>query len=328
MNEPIHCTSDISRIGLSLWRLVALLFGAAAALAGEANLAAQDKTSPPVLIHLATNAVLRGWLAYEGKDHVILNVDKGSLRIPRTDIVRVERLPEVSQEELMRLREAAGTTSEVEEEAGRASTTPDAKQQERLRKLIAGLASEDPAVRAEARSNLEREGKSAVPALTQTLFSDNYFARLAAAELLGKLSARESVRDMLVALRSAIPDSMKVRPWQRQFVKALTTSLARITGQPVDIRERMADQDKAVLKLIEWWDGPSGSKEIPPKGAACVGWDTPQVGEPEIPEDDPERERKLWESRRVGTRMHAYRPPQAFVQNVFGEEAPWAGQKE
>jgi len=306
----------------------------AGALCALALLAARTARAMDA-VHLSTNVILKGRIVSEAGDHVILELERGSVKIPRADIVRIEKLPAATVEELERLRALAAESAEAspaetpaaeERVASPRGLSP--KAEERIKRLVAELASEDPAARAEARAKLEREGKAAVAALTGALFSESYFARLAAAELLGKAGARESVRDMLVALRSAVPDSTRVRPWQRQFVKALSASLERITGRPVDIRERMADQDKVVSRLLEWWDGPGDSKETPPREAACVGWDTPQVGEPEVAADDPERARKLWEARRVGARVHPYRPPRAFVENVFGEEAPWAAEKE
>ncbi|MHC4506068.1 MAG: HEAT repeat domain-containing protein, partial [Planctomycetota bacterium] len=202
----------------------------------------------------------------------------------------------------------------------------------RLKALVEELASDDPDTRRRAAALLEREGEDAVPVLSGALFHASTFARERAASILGKLNARAAVRTMLVALRSAVPEIKKVRPWQRAFVKAVNTSLAKITGRNFRVSLRTGAQGKVVDKYLEWWDGPPAAKpdrvasgssskatrrgEVP-KGA-CVTWDTPQVGEKEIAEDDPEREKKLWESRRVGKERRTYTPPKSFT-DPFGQ---------
>ena len=69
---------------------------------------------------------------------------------------------------------------------------------------------------------------------------------------------------------------------------------------------------EAVLGQIEAAKQQKEGGPEPVKGA-CIEWDTPQVGEETIAEDDPEREKKLWDARRIGGERYSYSPPKSFV---------------
>ena len=300
----------------------ALLAGVALAWAafGAAEALARD------LVHLRTGRTIEGTIERETATVVILRVANGSVRIPREQVSRIERgqeLPtwaielrrkmaeEIRERERERAERKKGASSAVE---GAAS----GKAEARLKALVEELASDDPDTRRRATALLEREGEAAVPVLSGALFHANAFARERAAGVLGKLNARAAVRAMIVALRSAVPEIKKVRPWQRAFVKAVNASLAKITGRNFHVSLRTGAQGKVVDKYLAWWDGPPAAKpDEVPKGA-CVTWDTPQVGEKEIAEDDPEREKKLWEARRVGKERRTYTPPKSFT-DPFGQ---------
>ena len=186
-----------------------------------------------------------------------------------------------------------------------------------MQKHISALSSPDSESRASARESLKELGKAAVPALTEALAHPSGFTRTAAAELLGQSNARESVKALLTALRGAIPDGKKVRPWQRPFVRALEKSLRSITGQSISIRDRSTAQDKNVAKYIEWWDGATAPKADDKKASgACVDWDTPQMGEKPVEKDDPERVIKLWKARSIGTTAYSYAPPSSFSRGI------------
>jgi hypothetical protein len=286
-------------------------FGAAEALARD-------------LVHLRTGRTIEGTIERETAEVVILRVANGSVRIPRSQVSRIERGQELPNwaielrrkmaEELRERQRAERQKSASHAEEGAASKKAEA----RLKALVEELASDDPDTRRRAVALLEREGQPAVPVLSGALFHANAFARERAAGILGRLNARAAVRTMLVALRSAVPDSRRIRPWQRPFVRALRASLVKITGQDFGLSFYATGQDKVVEKYVAWWDGaPAAKPDEVPEGA-CVTWDTPQVGEKEIAEDDPEREKKLWEARQIGKERRSYTPPRSFT-DPFGQ---------
>lgn len=295
-------------------------FGAAAARARD-------------IVYLRNGRFLEGEVTEETEDRVVLRVGKGVLRLRRSDVRSVERVRELPEWEARRRRELAEETRARGEAARAAAEKAEAEKkeaetredEERIARLVEGLASEDAETRREAAVLLEGEGKKAVPALAGALFHGSAFAREAAARLLGTLGAREAVRAMIVALRSAVPETEKIRPWQRGFVRVLRSSLAATTGQDFGVSLYGTHQGPNAEKYVAWWDGelPPEKPEDPGKPSAvkgaCLTWDTPQVGEEEIPEDDPEREKKLHKARRIGDERHSYSPPRAFRENPFGE---------
>ena len=293
------------------------LTAGAAALVAVACLSGEARALD--VVRLRNGRSLEGKVTTETKKYVMLEVENGVLRIERTDILMVERDKPLAEWEIrMRQRarrEAAALAkaaiAELEasqEEAEAAPSEADKRLTERLKRLVEDLGAEGPETRASARRAIEGEGRKAVPALTEALFHKSTVARAAAAEMLGRLGARESVRDMLVALRSAVPDSRRVRPWQRSFVKALRDCLRRVTGQSFGLNARAADQGEAVAKWIEWWEEKPAEPGAVPQGA-YARWETPQLGEEELDEEDPEYAKKLWDARRVGALRHSYRPP-------------------
>jgi hypothetical protein len=300
----------------------ALLAGIALAWAafGAAEAVARD------LVHLRTGRTIEGTIESETPRVVVLRVANGSVRIPREQVSRIERDQELPEWEIelrrkmaKELRERERKRAEQRKSASSAEEEDASKKAEaRLKALVEELASGDPDARRRAAALLEREGEAAVPVLSGALFHSSTFARERAASILGKLNARAAVRTMLVALRSAVPEIKKVRPWQRAFVRVMNASLEKITGRNHRVSLRTAAQGKVVDKYLEWWDGPPAAKpEDVPKGA-CVTWDTPQIGEKEIAEDDPEREKKLWQARRVGKERRTYTPPKSFT-DPFGQ---------
>ncbi|MHC4252388.1 MAG: HEAT repeat domain-containing protein [Planctomycetota bacterium] len=282
------------------------------------------------VIHLRDGQFLEGTVTRETDEAVWLTVRNSTVRINRSRVKRIERdkpLPSWEARFRAKLREdrerrAAAALAAAEKTRAEKKTAASKKDEERAARLVADLASDDPDARREAVALLEREGAKAIPALTKGLTHANTFARESSARLLGRLGARQSVREMIIALRSAVPEKDKIRPWQRSFVRALRVSLQHTTGQDFGVSLYGTHQGKAVEKYVEWWDGeaPGGGKAGgpgPSKGA-CIGWDTPQVGEEQIAEDDPEREKKLWDARRIGNERRTYSAPKSFT-DPFGE---------
>ncbi len=305
-----------------------LALAAVACLGGEAR--ALD------VVRLRNGRSLEGEVKEETSKYVMLEYEGGLVRIKRADISAIDKDRPVADWEVeMRIRarrEAAAVAKAALEEfeaSLQQGTEPGAEvdeqleseEAERLKKLIEDMASADADARRLARELVEREGGKAVPALTEALFHSSSFVRTAAADILGDVRARQSVRDMIVALRSAVPEKVKVRPWQRQFVKEVRDGLRGITGQSFGLRARGADQGKAAAAWVEWWDGkPSADKPgAVPKGA-YADWDTPQVGEPKLDEKDKEYARKLFEARRVGNTRHSYTAPAGFGTGPREEE--------
>ncbi|MHC5056143.1 MAG: HEAT repeat domain-containing protein [Planctomycetota bacterium] len=282
------------------------------------------------IIHLRDGQFLEGTVTRETDEAIWLTVGKSTVRLSRSRVKRIERgkpLPSWEARLRAKLREdrerrAAAALAAAEKTRDEKKTAASKKDDERIARLVAELASADADARREAQALLEREGAKAVPALTKGLAHANAFARESSARLLGRLGARQSVRAMIIAIRSAVPEKDKIRPWQRSFVRALRVSLTATTGQDFGVSLYGTHQSKAVEKYVEWWDGedPGGAKEggPAPKKGACISWDTPQVGEEPIAEDDPEREKKLWDARRIGRERRTYSPPKSFT-DPFGE---------
>jgi hypothetical protein len=285
------------------------------------------------IVHLEGGQVLEGEVTRETADAIWLKSADSTMRIKRSRVMEIERDKPLSpwqiklrakrKKEARKRAEAAKVAAEkakVEKKAG--DTKKDSEKAERL---LEDLASADADTRREAAALLEREGSKAVPALTtKGLRHKNSFAREYSARILGKLQARQSVRAMIIAIRSAVPAKDKIRPWQRSFVRALRTSLSATTGQNFGVSFYGTHQGKVAEKYVTWWDGedPSGGGDggAKPKKGACIEWDTLQVGEEpvEAEEDDPELEKKLWDARRIGSERNSYSPPKAFV-DPFGD---------
>jgi len=282
------------------------------------------------IVHLRDGHFFDGEVTRETDDAIWIKVGKSTMRLDRSRVTRIERdeplrswevlLREKIKEE--RERRAKAARARAEEARTEAKAADSKKSDERASRLVEELASRDPDARKRAAALLEREGAGAVPALTSGLRHKSAFARESSARILGRLRARQSVREMIIALRSAIPEKEKVRPWQRPFVRALRSSLVAVTGQDFGVSLHGTSQGKATEKYVAWWDGenPAGKKEggPEPKKGACIGWDTPQVGEESIAEDDPEREKKFWDARRIGGERHTYSPPKSFVDPLGG----------
>lgn len=275
------------------------------------------------LVHLKNGNVLEGDVIQESADMVVLRLSRGTTRIPRSDVYMIERGQELPAWALERRRQLIDAMKRRQEllqqtqlqEAAKKSTGPS----ERIKNLIEDLGAEDEETRRQARDALSAAGREAIPALTAALAQQSAFRREGAAGLLGELNARASVKAMLVALRSAVPEKARIPPWQRRFVRVLRDSLRKITGRNFGLSDRRAAQAKTIAKWVEWWEGasPEGAgAEAVPKGAYAT-WDTPQVGEPEFDPDDPEHEKKLWEARRLGSEKHAYRPPPGFLKGIL-----------
>ncbi len=289
------------------------------------------------IVELRGGQSLEGEVIRETEDAVWLKSGSGTIRLDRSRVVRIERdkpLPswrvrlrrKLAEDRRKRAELAQAAAEKARAERKAEESTEDDEKAERL---VADLASDDPETRRKAAALIELEGDGVVPALTKGLFHGNAFARESSARLLGKLEARQSVRQMIIALRSSVPEKEKIRPWQRPFVRGLRASLAATTGQDLGVSLYRTHQGKAVEKYVAWWDGeapagePEGKGEAEVKGeprrGACLEWDTPQVGEEPIAEDDPEREKKLFEARRIGDERHAYSPPRAFLASPFGD---------
>jgi len=277
------------------------------------------------IVYLKGGQFLEGEVTKETDDTIWIKVGKGTMRLSRSRVIRIERakpLPSWEarlraklKEDSQRRAEAARGAAEKAQEQKKAEDSK--KSDEKAMRLVNDLASKDSATRKEAATLLEREGPRAIPALTRGLSHSSSFARVSSARLLGRLRARESVRELIISLRSAVPETTKIRPWQRPFVRALRTSIATMTGQDFGVSFYGTHQGKAAEKYVAWWDGenPSGAKEgaPEPRKGACIEWDTPQVGEEPVAEDDSEREQKLYDTRRIGNERRNYSPPKSFT---------------
>jgi hypothetical protein len=284
------------------------------------------------MIHLKGGQFLEGEVTKETDDAVWLKAGNSTIRLDRSRVMRIERdkpLPSWQARLRAKLkkdrqkREKAARAAAEKARAEKKAADPK-KDDEKTARLVDDLASDDADTRKKAAALLEREGAKAEPALTKGLIHPSAFARESSARILGKIGGRSSVRAMIIALRSAVPEKEKIRPWQRSFVRALRSSLSATTGQDFRVSIHRTQQGKAVEKYVAWWDGedPSGAKEgsPEPKKGACIEWDTLQVGEATIAENDPEREKKLWDARQIGSERHSYTPPTSFV-DPLGEKS-------
>jgi hypothetical protein len=301
---------------------------AALCLAGAAR--ARD------IVQLRDGRYLEGEVTKQTDEAIWLKIGRGTLRLNRSEIRRIERAkPLPTWEALLRkkLREdrekrgkAARDSADKAQADKKAAVTEE--EDRKAMGLVDDLASDDGETRKEAAALLELAGEKAVPALTKGLLHRSAFARESSARILGKVGGRGSVRAMIIALRSAVPEKAKIRPWQRSLVRALRANLVAVTKQDFGVSLYGTHQGKSAEKYVEWWDGeaPVGKTEgddakksgPAPKKGACIEWDTPQVGEEPIPEDDPEREKKLYEARKIGGERHSYSAPKSFT-DPFGE---------
>jgi hypothetical protein len=300
-----------------------------ASMCVAALLVLSSASSAADIVHLSNGDILEGKITEETDRHLRLEVNRGSVWIPRAEVAMIRRDQAPTPLSLARLKELAEQLKRASEpkadgaaeEAKPATegTTTDPRKLKAMRDALAGVRSKDPKEREEARNRVRAFGRDAIPVLAPALSDPSTYVRTLAADLLGNYNAREAVQSLLMALSGAVPDARKVRPWQRGFVRTLNVSLKRITGQSFDVDDRAVKQDSVVRKYLEWWDGTKAPGGEDAKGVgACVAWDTPQVGEAPLPEDDPERERKIWETRRIGPARYVYSPPRSFTDGVDG----------
>jgi hypothetical protein len=275
------------------------------------------------IVHLDDGRFLEGEVTRETNDALWLTSGNSTIRIQQSRIMRIERnkpLPpwqvrrrKKLKEELAKRAEANKAAAEKARLAKKAADTK--KDAEKAARLIEDLGSDDADTRRQAAALLEREGPKAIPALTDGLRHANTFARESSARLLGRANARESVRAMIIALNSAVPEKRKIRPWQRSFVRALRTSISAMTGQDFKVSVFQTYQGKAAEEYVTWWDGEDPTVEKKGGGrpirGACISWDTPQIGEESIDAKDPELEKKLWDARRIGDERNSYTPPES-----------------
>ncbi len=288
------------------------------------------------IVQLRDGRYLEGEVTKRTDEAIWLKIGRGTLRLDRSDVRRIERAkPLPTWEALLRKklredREKRAKAARATEDKGQAENRAAATQEDdkKAASLVEDLASGDADTRKEAAALLELAGGKAVPALTKGLFHRSAFARESSARILGKVGGRQSVRAMIIALRSAVPEKAKIRPWQRSLVRELRTNLVAVTKQDFGVSLYGTHQGKAAEKYVAWWDGdapadaPAEGKESGPgpKKGACIEWDTPQVGEEPIAEDDPEREKKLYEARKIGGERQSFTAPKSFT-DPFGESS-------
>jgi hypothetical protein len=175
------------------------------------------------------------------------------------------------------------------------------------------LDSDDPPVRAQAKQDLLAQGVQIIPALTEGLYHRKSEARAVCADILGDMSARNAIKQLIEAFYAAMPDRGECATYQRVFVRALGAALAKVTGQHfLDVEARSPLVQEKLAKYVLWYN--DNYDRLPA-----------QVGEPRIAPTDQEYPRKLKEARALKLEKREWpRPPLSadIIQGQDKVEAP------
>jgi len=158
------------------------------------------------------------------------------------------------------------------------------------------LGAPDPDTRRSARRTLTSLGLKISPVLVSKLKDRDLQTRLAVADVLGGLGARDSVKPLMEALIGSTPDDGMVPAWNRSYVRSVHGSLERITGASLPYGYQFSNQKENIEKWIAWWDA-NWSKY--PR----------QVGEPELDKKAEGYDEQLKKSKELDTRKISFPEP-------------------
>ena len=181
-----------------------------------------------------------------------------------------------------------------------------------LKKIFADamvqLDSEDPTERAAGKQAIEDAGTNIIPALVEGLNHKRTEARAAVADLLGTMSARNAVKQLIESFYAALPDSGRPAAYQTVFIRALGNALSSLTGQTFITTEAKNELVQgACQQYIDWYN--SNYDRLPK-----------QVGEPEIKPTDPDYVAKLKEARKLKLEKREWPRPPMPADIIQGQE--------
>ena len=170
------------------------------------------------------------------------------------------------------------------------------------------LDSEDPTERAAGKQAIEEAGTGIIPALVEGLNHKRTEARAAVADLLGTMSARNTVKQLIESFYAALPDSGRPAAYQTVFIRALGNALSNLTGQTFITTEAKNELVQgACQQYVDWYN--SNYDRLPK-----------QVGEAEIKPTDPDYVAKLKEARKLKLEKREWPRPPMPADIIQGQE--------
>jgi hypothetical protein len=151
----------------------------------------------------------------------------------------------------------------------------------------------DPTNRSLAIETLRRSGDFGLTALIEHgLYNQSPNIRATSAQLLGDLGGRRVLRYMIEAFYAA--GTELVPPYNREYVRVLTTYISRMTGQDFYFYERRSNRGPEIAqKMEEWWS--ANWEKVPP-----------QLGEPIFDSSKPDYRDLVRQVRLLHLEHHEY----------------------
>ena len=170
--------------------------------------------------------------------------------------------------------------------------------EEKFMAALERMATVDEAQRGAAKNEIAAMGTDALPYVVAGLQHVNVDARTSCMYLVGQLSGRSAVKQVIEVFYSAMPEKGEAATYQVPFIRAIKATLPSITGQSfINVEPDKSLVQDGLKKYIEWYE--DNFDRIPA-----------QLGEPTIEATDPEYDKKLKAARKLNLAKKSWpRPP-------------------
>ena len=160
------------------------------------------------------------------------------------------------------------------------------------------LANPDEGKRQASKAQIADMGAEVLPYLAAGTYHVNVDARSACLYLIGQLSGRSAVKQVIEVFYAAMPETGEAATYQVPFIRAIKETLPAITGESINFGEpRMTLVQDSLKAYVDWYN--ANYDRLPP-----------QLGDPVIEPTDPEYGKKLKEARKLNLVKREWpRPP-------------------
>jgi hypothetical protein len=163
---------------------------------------------------------------------------------------------------------------------------------------LARLNTMEEAPRQAAEAEISALGGGAMPYLVAGCYDTSISTRSSCMQLIGRLSGRNAVKQVVEIFYSAIPAEGEPATFQGPFLDAIRTTLPAISGQDFFTADpRRPIVQEFVKRYVAWYNDNFDRL-------------APQLGEPKIESTDPDYMKKIKESRALKLEKRSWpRPP-------------------
>lgn len=157
-----------------------------------------------------------------------------------------------------------------------------------------------------AKAEVSAMGKEVLPYVAAGCYNDNADARTLCMSVVGELSGRSAVKQVIELFYAAMPPAEQADDFQVPFVKAIITTLTVITGQSfVNAEPDMPGVQDGLRQYIDWYN--KNLDRLPP-----------QLGEKKIEPDDPDYTDKIKEARTLKLAKRSWPRPVTKTDLIMG----------